>query len=103
MMKPDLPAWQLEPHSWQQIQFNDPEDKEGVNYTEFIEVGKTAARWGVKAIQVTGWNNGGQDQANPLHDTDPRLGTHAQFAAAIKAVQAMGVKVILFTKFLWAD
>lgn len=68
-----------------------------------VQVGKVAARWGVKAIQVTGWNNGGQDQANPLHETDPRLGTFSEFKAAIQQVQALGVKVVLFTKFLWAD
>jgi len=57
---------------------SDPEDKEGVNYTQFAEIGKTAAKWGVKAIQVTGWHIGGQDQAYPDHSIDPRLGTFGQ-------------------------
>ena len=62
-----------------------------------------AAAYNVTAIQVTGWNLGGQDQANPWHVTDPRLGTHEQFKDAIASTQQLGVKVILFTKFLWAD
>ena len=57
----------------------------------------------MKAIQVTGWHVGGQDQAYPDHSVDPRLGTFEEFAAAIKATQKLGVKVILFTKYLWAD
>ena len=44
--------------------------------TEFAEVGATAAKWGVKAIQVTGWHVGGQDQAYPDHSTNPRLVRH---------------------------
>ena len=49
-----------------------------MNYTQFKEIGKTAAKWGVKAIQVTGWHIGGQDQAYPDHSIDPRLGTFGQ-------------------------
>jgi hypothetical protein len=89
MVMPELPDWAQEPHSWQQIQLNDPEDKEGVNYTEFAKVGATAAKWGVKAIQVTGWHIGGQDQAYPDHSIDPRLGTFEEFAESIKATQAL--------------
>lgn len=60
------------------VRCSDPEDKEGVNYTQFKEIGKTAAKWGVQAIQVTGWHIGGQDQAYPDHSIDPRLGTFGQ-------------------------
>lgn len=35
---PELPEWTSHPHSWQQVQLNDPEDKQGVNYTQFVEV-----------------------------------------------------------------
>jgi glycosidase len=50
-----------------------------------------------------GWNDGGQDQGNPSHNPDPRLGTWDELKEAIAKIQAMGVKLILFSKFTWAD
>lgn len=99
-----VPAWVREPHAWQQIQVNSSEDRFAVaSYGDLVEVGASCARNGVRALQVTGWQDGGQDQGNPSHDPDPRLGTREELAAAIRAIRAMGVKVILFSKFTWAD
>ena len=67
------------------------------------DIGEECARHGVKAIQLVGWNDGGQDQGNPSHDPDPRLGTFAELKEAIADIQALGVKLILFAKFTWAD
>lgn len=101
--KPDLPAWAREPHAWQQLHINSPEDELRMRYADLPEIGRECAENGVKAIQLVGWNKGGQDRGNPCHDTDPRLGTREELKAAISAIQAMGVKVILFCKFTWAD
>lgn len=57
----------------------------------------------MKAIQLVGWNKGGQDSGNPSHDTDPRLGTREQLRDAIAQIQALGVNVILFNKYTWSD
>ena len=92
-----------EPHSWLQTQMNSPEDELRFRFTDLLAVGEECARHGVRAIQLVGWNHGGQDQNNPSHDPDPRLGTAEELRAAIAAVRALGVKVILFTKFTWAD
>jgi len=103
MRTPALPAWAREPHAWQQIHINSPEDELRIRFTDLVKVGEECARHGVKAIQLTGWNFGGQDQGNPSHDPDPRLGTFEELREAIAAIQALGVKVILFAKFTWAD
>ncbi len=100
---PVIPEWAKEPHSWQQIHINSPEDELRMQFKELIKVGKQCAKHGVKAIQLVGWNDGGQDQGNPLHDPDPRLGTFVELKQAIKDIQKLGVKVILFAKFTWAD
>ena len=65
--------------------------------------GRDCARHRVAAIQLTGWTLGGQDRSNPSHDVDPRLGTTKDLAAAIAEIQKLGVKVVLFNKFTWAD
>lgn len=100
---PPIPAWASEPHAWQQIHINSPEDELRVRFTDLPKIGAECARYGVKAIQLVGWNDGGQDQGNPSHDPDPRLGTWEEFKEAIAKIQAMGVKIILFSKFTWAD
>ena len=100
---PRLPAWAKEPHAWQQIHINSPEDELRLRFTDLPKIGEDCARHGVKAIQLVGWNDGGQDQGNPSHDPDPRLGTWDELKEAIAKIQALGVKLILFTKFTWAD
>jgi hypothetical protein len=98
-----LPDWARHPHAWQQLHINSPEDELRIPFRDLPKIGEECARHGVKAIQLVGWNDGGQDQGNPSHDPDPRLGTFAELKAAIASIQAMGVKLILFSKFTWAD
>ena len=103
MRLPRVPGWASEPHSWQQVHINSPEDELRIPFKELVKVGEDCARYGVKAIQLVGWNDGGQDQGNPSHDPDPRLGTFDELREAIARIQALGVKVVLFSKFTWAD
>jgi len=103
MKLPEPPEWIKEPHSWQQIHINSPEDELRIPFRDLVKIGEDCAKHGVKAIQLVGWNDGGQDQGNPSHDPDPGLGTFEELKEAIKKIQAMGVKVILFAKFTWAD
>ncbi len=100
---PAMPAWLRQVHAWQQIHLNNPESDIRYRYRDLIDIGRDCAWHGVEAIQVTGWTLGGQDSDNPSHDTDPHLGTRDDLAEAIREIQKMGVKVILFNKFTWAD
>lgn len=103
-MKPALaPAWAREPHAWLQLHINSPEDELRIPFRDLPQIGEECARYGIKAIQLVGWNDGGQDQGNPAHDPDPRLGTFAELKEAIARIQAMGVRIILFAKFTWSD
>jgi len=103
MKPPAIPQWAREPHAWQQLHINSPEDELRLRFVDLPTVAAECARHGVKAIQLVGWNDGGQDQGNPSHDPDPRLGTFGELKAAIAQCQALGVKIILFAKFTWAD
>lgn len=97
------PDWSEEPHSWLQLHINSPEDELRMRFTELPKVAEECARYGVKAIQLVGWNDGGQDQGNPSHSPDSRLGTFEELKQAIADCQKLGVKIILFAKFTWAD
>jgi len=57
----------------------------------------------VTALQVVGWNVGGQDRTTPSHDPDPRLGGADELRRAIAECRELGIRVVLFTKFIWAD
>ncbi len=100
---PQMPAWVRDVHSWQQIQINSSEDRLEFPYKDLVKRAEACRRWGVKAIQLTGWQIGGQDRDFPLHDTDPRLGTAQEFKDAIAASREMGVEIVLFNKYAWAD
>jgi len=100
---PTMPAWVKDVHSWQQIQINSSEDRLEFPYKDIVKVAEACQRWGVKAIQLTGWQKGGQDRDFPLHDTDPRLGSPDEFKQAIAQSRKLGVEIILFNKYAWAD
>lgn len=97
------PEWAKEPHSWLQLHINSPEDELRMRFTELPKVAEECKKHGVSVIQLVGWNDGGQDQGNPSHDPDPRLGTFEDLKEAIRQCHEIGVKVIIFTKFTWAD
>lgn len=101
--EPHIPDWAREVHSWTMIRMTTPEQDYGLPYTNFVQYGREWAANGVRAVQVVGWNIGGQDADDPSQDTDPGLGTWQQWHDAIAQVQSMGVKVILFAKLNWAD
>jgi hypothetical protein len=103
MTVPPPPSWAADPHAWQQIQVNSPEDELRMTFAELVQVGRECAERGVAAIQLVGWNDGGQDRNNPSHAAEPRLGGADALRAAIAQIRALGVKVILFAKFTWAD
>jgi hypothetical protein len=98
-----LPAWARQVHSWQQLQVNSPEEEWRVPYRDLHTYAEACAANGVSAIQLVGWQRGGQDRGNPYLGIDPHLGTWQDLHQAIAASQALGVKIILFGKFVWAD
>ncbi len=101
--KRQSPAWVQDVHSWQQVQINSAEDRLEFPYKDLPRYAEACKRWGVKAIQLTGWQTGGQDRNFPLHDTEPRLGTAQEFKDAIAESRKLGVEIILFNKYAWAD
>ena len=94
--KPAAAEWVKRPHSWLQLHINSPEDELRMRFTELPKAAEECRKYGISAIQLVGWNKGGQDQGNPSHDPDPRLGTFDELKEAIARCHEIGVKVILF-------
>jgi Domain of unknown function (DUF6259)/Glycosyl hydrolase family 30 beta sandwich domain len=101
--RPVTPAWAQEVSSWQQMQINSAEDDLRTTFNDLPRRAEQAAQAGINAIQLVGWNDGGQDRGNPSHDSDQRIGTREELKNAIQKIEAMGVHVILFNKYTWVD
>ncbi|MDD5676021.1 MAG: DUF6259 domain-containing protein [Chitinivibrionales bacterium] len=97
------PDWCNEVHSWQQVQINSIAGEQRCRYERLIEHGRQCANHGVAAIQLTGWTSGGQDGRMPSHDIDPRLGTRQDLKKAVADLRALGIRTILYEKFVYAD
>jgi hypothetical protein len=101
--QPHIAAWALDVHSWLQLQMDGAEQDFSIPYRELPRYIDECAANGVTAIQLVGWNIGGQDGGDPCLDTDPGLGTREELRQAILHARSKGVKMILFGKPIWAD
>jgi hypothetical protein len=101
--KPHIAPWALDVHSWQQLRVDGAEQDFSVPYSALPKYIDECAANGVTAIQLVGWNHGGQDGGDPSLDTDPGLGTWEELHQAILFARSKGVKMILFGKPIFAD
>jgi hypothetical protein len=101
--QPAVASWVTDVHSWQQLQVNAPEEDYRIPFRDLVKYGAECAKNGVAAIQLVGWNRGGQDRGDPSQEPDPGLGTRQELQDAIARIQGMGVKIVLFGKLNWAD
>ena len=100
---PKVPKWALEPHAWFEIQMCNYGEGYRFNYRDLVRVGRECAENGIRALQIVGWTREGQDGCLPDHSIEPRLGSLEDLKTAVAEVEAMGVKVVLYTKYLFAD
>jgi hypothetical protein len=98
-----VPAWAAVPHTWYQVGLNTAVGDVRYRFSDLPELARQCVDAGVAALHIIGWNDGGQDRNNPSHDADPLLGGAEGLRAAIDECHALGIKVILFAKFTWAD
>ncbi|MCC6696978.1 MAG: hypothetical protein IT365_15220 [Candidatus Hydrogenedentes bacterium] len=72
-----------------------------INYTfkDVPQLAKDGLKYGVRSLQLAGWQRGGHDNGYPYYEPDPRLGTWNDVAEAIEKCHKMGVKVYFFVNF----
>ncbi|MDR3217700.1 MAG: DUF6259 domain-containing protein [Dysgonamonadaceae bacterium] len=100
---PHRPEWVKKVNAWQQLQINSSESNINFKIKDLNQYVDECVKYGVDAIQLTGWTRGGQDRGLPSHDLDPRLGTVDEFKRVIADANKKGIKILLFTKFTWVD
>ncbi len=97
------PAWAKEIRSWYQLQMASYGYGVRYRYKDLPEIGRTLIKNGVSVIQITGWTKEGMDGSLPSHDIDPRMGTYEELKDAISELEKMGVRVVLYCKFVFGD
>lgn len=101
--EPHIATWVSDVHSWLQLQVDGAEQDYSIPYRDLPRYIDECAANGVKAIQLVGWNIGGQDGGDPSLDIDPGLGTWEELHQAVVYAERKGVKMIMFGKLYWAD
>jgi len=101
--QPHIAEWVKDVNAWLQLQINGAEQDFSIPYRHLPQYIDECAANGIAAIQLVGWNIGGQDGGDPCLDTDPGLGTWEELHQAILHARGKGVKMILFGKPVWAD
>lgn len=97
------PSWANEVHAWQQVQLNSIAGEQRCRYDQIVSHAEQCARHGVGVLQLTGWTRNGQDGWLPSHDVDARLGTVDELKSALARCRALGVRIVLYAKFVYVD
>ena len=80
-----------------------PEDQVNFRFKDIPRWAAAAKRRGVRVLMISGWQVGGHDRGYPDYTPDPRLGTWADLAAGLRACHRLGLRVLFFVNYDWAD
>jgi hypothetical protein len=96
-------AWLAEPRSWLQVQLMSTEGERRYDFDALVDIVEESARDGIGAIQITGWNEGGQDGLVPVHRPAVKLGGEEGLRRALERARELDVKTLLYTKYVWVE
>ncbi|RIQ17835.1 DUF6259 domain-containing protein [Jiangella rhizosphaerae] len=96
-------AWLREPRSWLQVQLMSTEGEPRYDFDALTRIVEECAAHGIGAIQVVGWNEGGQDGLVPVHRPAEKLGGEAGLRRALQRARELDVKTVLYVKYQWVE
>lgn len=96
-------AWLGEPRSWLQVQLMSTEGEPRYDFDALVDLIEECAATGIGVIQITGWNEGGQDGLVPVHRPAEKLGGEAGLRRALDRARELGVKTVLYVKYVWVE
>lgn len=96
-------GWLREPRSWLQVQLMSTEGEVRYDFAALIDLIEECAAFGIGAIQIVGWNDGGQDGRVPVHRVSDRLGGEAALRRALQRAAELDVKTVLYVKYVWVE
>lgn len=96
-------SWLREPRSWLQVQLMSTEGEPRYDFDTLVEIIEECAREGIGAIQIVGWNEGGQDGLVPQHRPAAKLGGEEGLRRALDRARELDVATILYVKYVWVE
>ncbi|GAA2878793.1 hypothetical protein GCM10010517_40910 [Streptosporangium fragile] len=100
-----IPAagWLREPRTWLQVQLMSTENEPRYDFDELVSIIEECAARGIGAIQIVGWNEGGQDGLVPVHRPAGKLGGEPGLRRALERARELDVKAVLYVKYQWVE
>ncbi len=96
-------AWLQEPRSWLQVQLMSTEGEPRYDFDDLVDIIEECARAGIRAVQVVGWNEGGQDGRVPWHVPAEKLGGLDGLLRALQRAKELDVATVLYVKYVWVE
>lgn len=90
-------SWMAEADAWQSTIISYPEGTIGYHFRDLPNMARDALKYGIRVLQIDGWDIGGIDRDYPQYTPDPRLGTWEELRGGLSECRAMGVQVMLFS------
>jgi hypothetical protein len=95
--------WLAEPRLWLQVQLMSTEGEPRYDFDDLVDIIEECASAGIGAIQIVGWNEGGQDGLVPWHRPAAKLGGPAGLQRAIDRARELDVATVLYVKYVWVE
>lgn len=95
--------WLQEPRSWLQVQLMSTEGEPRYDFDDLVSIIEECAASGIGVIQITGWNEGGQDGLVPWHRPADKLGGETGLRRALERARELGVATVLYVKYVWVE
>ena len=95
LVKPE-DDWIRRESFFQMIMIMLPEGNTNYTINQIPQLARDGLKYGVKSLQIAGWQWGGHDNGYPYYEPDPRLGTWDDLERAIRQCHEMGVKMYFF-------
>ncbi|MGW8482962.1 hypothetical protein ACWGJP_07465 [Microbacterium sp. NPDC055903] len=96
-------SWLESPRSWLQVQLMSTEGEVRYDFDALVGIIEECAAAGIGAIQIVGWNEGGQDGLVPIHRVSRKLGGESGLRRALQRAQELDVKTVLYVKYVWVE
>jgi hypothetical protein len=96
-------SWLDEPRSWLQVQVMSTEGEPRYDFDDLLGILDECAEAGIGAIQIVGWNEGGQDGLVPVHRPAEKLGGEAGLRRVLDRARELDVQAVLYVKYQWVE
>ena len=98
---PDTPAWMRAPgtawQGWVGLLSREEGKAPAFTYSQWPTLYRRVAEAGLDTLYVYGWPNNGHDTLYPDYEPDPVQGTAQELKQAIREIDAMGGRAMLYT------